>query len=79
MWGLFDWPKWIDMGNDRSLVPVVARPEDITVLVAGGPGKHSSFVPTFGITKSVTKKIASPELVRGRPIEPTTLPRAESF
>jgi hypothetical protein len=27
------------------------------VLVAGGPGKHSSLVPTFGATRSVTVPI----------------------
>jgi len=27
------------------------------VIVAGGPGKHSSLVPTFGATRSVTVAI----------------------
>jgi hypothetical protein len=27
------------------------------VVVAGGPGKHSAIVPTFGATRSVTLKI----------------------
>jgi hypothetical protein len=39
-------------------VPWCARPEDLIVLVAGGPGKHSSLVPTFGATRSVTMPIA---------------------
>jgi hypothetical protein len=33
------------------------RPEDLMVIVAGGPGKHSSLVPTFGATRSVTLPI----------------------
>jgi hypothetical protein len=28
------------------------------LIVAGGPGKHSSIVPTFGATRSVTEAIA---------------------
>jgi hypothetical protein len=32
-------------------------PEDLMVIVAGGPGKHSSVVPTFGATRSVTVPI----------------------
>jgi hypothetical protein len=27
------------------------------IIVAGGPGKHSSLVPTFGATRSVTVAI----------------------
>ena len=38
-------------------VPVCARAEDLMVIVAGGPGKHSSIVPTFGATRSVTVEI----------------------
>jgi hypothetical protein len=32
-------------------------PDDLMILVAGGPGKHSSLVPTFGATRSVTVPI----------------------
>ena len=39
-------------------VPMVANPEDLAIIVLGGPGKHSSWVPTFGgATRSVTKEI----------------------
>jgi hypothetical protein len=41
----------------ETQVPICARPEDIMVIVAGGPGKHSSIVPTFGATRSVTVPI----------------------
>ena len=33
------------------------RPEQIRIVVAGGPGKHSSWLPTFGITYSSTVRI----------------------
>jgi len=44
-----------ELGN----VPVMSAPEDIVVLVAGGPGKHSLVIPTFGSSRSVTVEIAS--------------------
>jgi hypothetical protein len=31
-----------------AMVPIVRKPEDLTVLVAGGAGKHSAWQPTFG-------------------------------
>jgi hypothetical protein len=38
-------------------VPLCASPDDLMIIVAGGPGKHSSLVPTFGATRSVTVAI----------------------
>jgi hypothetical protein len=38
-------------------IPWCARPDDLMVIVAGGPGKHSAVVPTFGATRSVTVAI----------------------
>jgi hypothetical protein len=32
-------------------------PEQIRIVVAGGPGKHSSWLPTFGLTYSSTAKL----------------------
>jgi len=32
-------------------------PDQIRIVVAGGPGKHSSWLPTFGITYSSTVKV----------------------
>jgi hypothetical protein len=37
---------------------MVATPDDLLVIVLGGPGKHSSWVPTFGgSTHPVTREI----------------------
>ncbi len=43
-----------------------ATPEDLIVIVTGGAGKHSQYVPTFGNTRSVTRalKRADGELVK---------------
>lgn len=41
-------------------VPMVNDPEDLTIIVLGGPGKHSSWVPTFGgTTRSVTRGVGA--------------------
>jgi hypothetical protein len=37
-----------------GVVPMLDSPESLLVLVAGGPGKHSMLVPTFGTTEAVT-------------------------
>jgi len=45
-----------EIGAD-TMVPVSARPEDISILVAGGPGTHSVFIPVSAHTRSVTREI----------------------
>jgi hypothetical protein len=57
MWGMQDWPRWLDVLDDDTGIPVVRRWQDIVVIVVGGAGKHSSCVPTFGATRSVTRAI----------------------
>jgi hypothetical protein len=61
--GLYDWDT-IDIWEKRfhtpdgdARLPLVKRPEDITVLVAGGAGKHSMVLHSFGETTSVTAPI----------------------
>ncbi|HZP28951.1 MAG TPA: hypothetical protein VFC99_08360, partial [Acidimicrobiia bacterium] len=48
------WEPWKLALGDGDLVPMTGDPDNIRVLVAGGPGKHSSVIPSWGITKSVT-------------------------
>jgi hypothetical protein len=42
---------------DEAMVPWCATADDVMIVVAGGPGKHSAVVPTFGATRSVTRPI----------------------
>jgi hypothetical protein len=42
----------------EAVVPCAASAEDILVLVAGGAGKHSCFIPTFGRTQAITRPLA---------------------
>ncbi len=49
-----------DIGPD-SMVPISEKAEDISIIVAGGPGSHSAFVPVSAHTRSVTREIALSE------------------
>ena len=52
------WPRWIEEASDDTMVPIVAGPEDIIVIVAGGSGRHSSWLPLWSATLAVTELIA---------------------
>ncbi len=41
----------------ETLVPTIQHPEDLIVVVIGGPGKHSAYIPSFGATLSVTRAL----------------------
>jgi hypothetical protein len=57
MWGNHDWPHWMATADDRTLLPVVPGPEDILVMVAGGPGKHSAVVPNCCFSRAVSRPV----------------------
>ncbi|MBX9810516.1 MAG: hypothetical protein K2Y16_02725 [Burkholderiales bacterium] len=40
-----------------ALVPMVQDPDDFMIVVLGGAGKHSAFIPTFGATRPVTRAL----------------------
>jgi hypothetical protein len=40
-----------------TMVPIVRRPEDISIVVVGGAGKHSSWQPTFGDGTQPTRRV----------------------
>ena len=45
-------------GFDASTpVPLSRSPADVGIVVAGGPGTHSIYVPTFGETRAVSRRI----------------------
>ena len=48
------WAQWMKEVDDEHLLPMTAEADNIRVLVAGGPGKHSLVVPSWGMTRSVT-------------------------
>ena len=47
-----------EIGLD-TLLPISPRPEAIGIVVAGGPGTHSVYVPCFGTSLAVTREVAA--------------------
>jgi hypothetical protein len=54
------WPvfkgEFAEAGPER-LVPVMKSADNAYVIVLGGPGKHSAYIPTFGATHPVTRPL----------------------
>lgn len=50
--------EW-DQSGVNDLYYQSRSPEDIQILVAGGPGKHSAYIPTFGFTEACSQQIPS--------------------
>lgn len=48
------WEPWMHAVDDDALLPLTARPDNFRILVVGGAGKHSSVLPSWGVTRSVT-------------------------
>ncbi len=48
---------WQQALDDDDAMPITDHPDNIRVLVAGGAGKHSCVIPSWGMTKSVTLPI----------------------
>jgi hypothetical protein len=58
MWGIQDWPAWMTVvQDDDAMMPQVPSPDDVFVIVAGGPGKHSSVVPNCTFSRAVSRPI----------------------
>lgn len=45
-----------EIGPD-TLLTISPRPQDIMIVVAGGPGTHSVYLPCFGNSRAVTREI----------------------
>ena len=64
--------KWAVYKNEfaeagpHALIPVMKSPDNVYVIVLGGAGKHSAYLPTFGATHPVTwpLKLADGRLAR---------------
>ena len=54
----YQWPKWLNVDEPNITVPVVRRPENILVLVAGDPARsRSAYCPARPYNRPVTKKV----------------------
>jgi len=56
------WPRWMFAfdDDDNRLLPVTQHPDLYRVFVAGGAGKHSAVLPSWGVTTSVTVPLDLP-------------------
>jgi hypothetical protein len=50
-------PERYAKAGPEAQVPMVQRPENYNIVVIGGAGKHSAYIPTFGGTRSVTRAL----------------------
>lgn len=54
--------KNYDEEREQTLVNdhyhLTRTPEDIQIVVAGGPGKHSAYIPTFGFTEVCSERLS---------------------
>ena len=58
MWGMHDWPRWMNATSDPDArLPRVPSPDDVFVVVAGGSGKHSAVVPNCTFSRAVSRPI----------------------
>jgi hypothetical protein len=58
MWGMHDWPAWMNaVADPHARLPRVPSPDDVFVVVAGGSGKHSSVVPNCTFSRAVSRPI----------------------
>ena len=48
------WAPWQHSLRDSDRISMTEKPENIKIFVTGGAGKHSSIIPSWGMTKSVT-------------------------
>ncbi|MFH1485907.1 MAG: hypothetical protein ABIH46_07545, partial [Chloroflexota bacterium] len=56
-----EFPKRYRSPDEKGMIHMCERPEDIMVIVAGGAGKHSCCMPTFAETRSTTMAVDLPE------------------
>jgi hypothetical protein len=49
------WPQWIEEASGDTLIPIVAEPRHLIVIVAGGNGRHSSWLPLWSATRLITE------------------------
>lgn len=54
---LVNFPGRYDNLPPDAPVPVCQSPDDVMLIVLGGAGKHSMYIPTFGDTRSVTRPL----------------------
>jgi hypothetical protein len=70
MFGMLPQPRFIDAADDDLGIPMTGSPDNVHVVVAGGGGRHSSWIPTFAangfsVTRAVGRDSSSASAVGG--------------
>ncbi|MBI2322383.1 MAG: hypothetical protein HYU88_09955 [Chloroflexi bacterium] len=55
-----EWPVWIDRDDPRATVPVVSSADDIILVVAGGDGRHSAWLPAWNVCRGAVERVVEP-------------------
>lgn len=56
-WGARSWPDEFEGQGDDYLVPLVSSPDKLLLVVAGGDGRHSSWMPAWSATQRATEVV----------------------
>jgi hypothetical protein len=51
------WKGLVDESDPDALVPIVTSPDRIILVVAGGDGRHSSWIPAWGVCQGATEVV----------------------
>jgi len=62
-------PERYAQGHALTPVTMVQAPEDFIIVVLGGAGKHSAYLPTFGTTRAVTHPLRTADGRMARSID----------
>ena len=60
MWDQRDWTPEMNgraAADPQAAFPALRSPDGMAILVAGGPGQHSAFLPGLGVSRAVTEPI----------------------
>ena len=53
------WPASINQADDSTLVPMVSAPDHFWIVVAGGDGRHSAWLPAWNVCQGATEAVAT--------------------
>jgi hypothetical protein len=54
------WPEGIDENDDAAMVPIVSTPDHLWIVVAGGDGRHSAWMPAWNVCQGATEVVVTP-------------------
>jgi len=53
------WPQGIDENDDAAMVPIVSTPDHLWIVVAGGDGRHSAWMPAWNVCQGATEAVVT--------------------